>query len=79
MAGDKWSQVKEILDAAIRQKPEERAAFLDEACNGDNGVRGEVESLLSSFGRADGFMEKGVVESATVRLDAFSTGRSSTS
>jgi serine/threonine protein kinase/Flp pilus assembly protein TadD len=74
MSGN-WTQVKEILDAAIRRRPEERPAFLDEACNGDAHVRDEVESLLSSFGRADGFMEKGVVESATVRLDAFSTGK----
>src|SRR5688572_18708389 len=56
MADAKWSQVKEILDEAIRRKPEERASFLDDACN-DDGVRREVESLLSSFGRADGFME----------------------
>ena len=57
MANEKWSQVKNLLDEAIRRKPEERAAFLDEACNGDNGVRREVESLLSSFDRADGFMD----------------------
>lgn len=57
MAAEKWSQVKEILDAAIRQKPEDRAAFLDEACDGNETVRREVESLLSSFGKADGFME----------------------
>jgi serine/threonine protein kinase len=64
MAAEKWSQVKEILDAAIRRKPEERSAFLDEACNGDEHVRREVESLLSSFGRADGFMERGVTREA---------------
>jgi len=57
MANEKWSQVKHLLDEAMRRKPEERAAFLDEACNGDNGVRREVESLLSSFDRADGFMD----------------------
>ena len=58
MAEDKWTQVKEILDEAIRRKPEERAAFLDEACDGNKTVRSEVESLLSSFGRAEGFMEQ---------------------
>src|SRR5688572_31981640 len=57
MSAEKWPQIKEILDAAVRRKPEERAAFLDEACGGDDSVRGEVESLLSSYGRADGFME----------------------
>jgi len=61
MAAEKWPQVKEILDAAIRRRPEERAAFLDEACEGDEGVRREVESLLSSFGKAEGFMERPAV------------------
>ena len=58
MAVTDWSRVKEIVDAAIRREPEERSAFLDEACNGNEAVRREVESLLSSFGRAEGFMEK---------------------
>jgi serine/threonine protein kinase/Flp pilus assembly protein TadD len=74
MASDKWSQVKDILDAAIKRKPEERAAFLDEACNGDQTVRREVDSLLSSFGRADGFMQSPAVESPTLKLELFVAG-----
>jgi eukaryotic-like serine/threonine-protein kinase len=62
MATTDWSRVKEIVDAAIRRTPEERAAFLAEACDGNEEVRREVESLLSSFGRADGFMEKPAFE-----------------
>jgi eukaryotic-like serine/threonine-protein kinase len=62
MAMTDWSRVKEIVDAAIRRKPEERAAFLAEACDGNEEVRREVESLLSSFGRADGFMDKPALE-----------------
>ena len=58
MAVTDWSRVKAIVDAAIRRRPEERAAYLAEACDGDESVRREVESLLSSFDRADGFMEK---------------------
>lgn len=75
MADAKWLQVKEILDAAIRRKPEERAAFLDDACGGDDGVRSEIESLLSSFGRAGGFMESSPVEAETIRLETFSAGQ----
>jgi serine/threonine protein kinase/tetratricopeptide (TPR) repeat protein len=68
MPAEKWLQVKEILDAAIRQKPEDRAAFLDEACDGNETVRWEVESLLSSFGKADGFMEQPAVGHAAREL-----------
>ena len=74
MADEKWSQVKEILDAAMRRKPEERTEFLDQACDGDQTIRGEVDSLLSSFGRAGGFMEE-PMESATVKLNSFSEGK----
>ena len=58
MAVENWSRIKEIVDAAIQRPPDERAAFLDEVCDSDQAVRREVESLLSSFGRAGGFMEK---------------------
>lgn len=79
MAGDKWSQVKEILEAAIRRKPEQRAAFLDKACEGDDSVRREVESLLSSFGRADGFMETPAIDVAgkalTITRKLFTEGQ----
>jgi serine/threonine protein kinase/predicted negative regulator of RcsB-dependent stress response len=74
MAADKWSQVKYILDAAIQRKPEERAAFLDEACGADKTVRREVDSLLSSFGRADGFMQSPAVEAPTIKLESFAAG-----
>ena len=79
MSNDNWSKVKEIVDAAIRREPDERAGYLDEACADDTDVRREVESLLSSFGKADGFMEKPAVdlnaEAATVELQEMSEGQ----
>ena len=79
MANEKWSQVKEIFDAVLQRKPEERSDFLDGACSGNEAVRREVESLLSSFGRADGFMEKpaidGGTEAETVKIDALTAGQ----
>jgi eukaryotic-like serine/threonine-protein kinase len=79
MSNKDWSKVKEIVDAAIRRKPDERSGYLDEACADDADVRREVESLLSSFGKADGFMEKPAVdltaEAATVELQEMSAGQ----
>src|SRR5262245_23373816 len=41
-------QVKSIFLAAVAKQPlEERAAFLGEACAGDEGLRRRVEELLS--------------------------------
>src|SRR6266700_1404242 len=48
----------EILQAALELRPEDRAAFLDEACAGDEAMRRRVESLLVAAQEMDGFMEE---------------------
>jgi hypothetical protein len=37
MADEKWQQVREIFETALRQKPAERRRFVHEACGEDNG------------------------------------------
>lgn len=80
MANEKWEQVKEIFDAALQHKSEDRPQFLDEVCADNETVRHEVESLLSSFDHADNFMEKPVVgemrEATTIKKNIFATGQS---
>src|SRR5687767_13352877 len=67
MANDKWQQVRKVFDDALRQKPEERARFVNVACGGDKTLFREVESLLSSHDSAESFMETpAVVEVADV-------------
>ena len=43
-----WRQVEEICQAARRLEQGQRSALLAEACQGDEGLRREVESQLSS-------------------------------
>ena len=59
MTPERWQQVDKLLEQALEGEPERRAAFLDEACNGDAVLRREVESLLSAHGKAEGFTEAG--------------------
>ena len=54
---DKWQKVREIFDAAIRRKPEERRTFISEVCGEDKSLFLEIESLLASHGSADDFLE----------------------
>ena len=56
-----WQRVKEIFEGALGRQGEERAAFLDRACDGDGEVREEVESLLRSYEVAGSFMESPAV------------------
>jgi serine/threonine protein kinase len=70
MTPERWQQVDKLLGQALEQKPDRRAAFLDEACNGDAALRQEVESLLSAYGKAEGFTEAGPMQTSRKRTGA---------
>ena len=53
----RWRNVKEIMHGALDRPPGERAAFLDEACGGDDALRREVDSLLAASEQPSGFLE----------------------
>jgi serine/threonine protein kinase/Tol biopolymer transport system component len=53
----RWQQVKQIFEGALELHGAERDAFLTSACEGQNEVRAEVESLLRSYEVAGSFME----------------------
>ncbi len=54
---DRWQQIKAVLEDALERQGAERAAFLDLACQGDDELRQEVESLLASEEEIGDFIE----------------------
>jgi eukaryotic-like serine/threonine-protein kinase len=54
---EQWQRIKEIVGAALEREPNERTAFLDEACAQVPELRSEVESLLSAHADAAGLSE----------------------
>src|SRR5437764_1042217 len=64
MKAERWQQVNDLFQSAVERAPEERAAFLDEGCHGDEGLLREVESLLASYERAENFSESPAFEVA---------------
>src|SRR5262245_40911367 len=64
MNAERWKQVNDLFQSTVERAPEERAAFLDESCHGDEGIRREVESLLTSHERAKKFIEVPAFEAA---------------
>src|SRR5437868_6716338 len=46
-----------ILNAAVELPPQERAAYLEEACHGDAALRQRVEDLLHAHEQAEGFLD----------------------
>jgi len=63
-AAAQWQQVNQLLDAVLGREPGERAAFLAEACAGDEALRHEVESLLAAHEQAGSFLEAPPLEAA---------------
>jgi len=54
---ERFAHAKAVFCAALDQSPAERRAFVVRACDGDAGLRLEVESLLASDEGADSFIE----------------------
>lgn len=57
MKAERWKQVNDLFQSAVERAPGERDAFLDEACQGDENLRYEVQSLLTSYERSENFIE----------------------
>jgi non-specific serine/threonine protein kinase len=57
MKAERWKQVNDLFQSAVERASGERAAFLHEACRGDEGLRREVETLVTSYERSANFIE----------------------
>lgn len=56
MTPERWDKVVSIFHAATDKRPEERGALLDEACQGDDDLRAQVEALLREEGASGTFL-----------------------
>ena len=57
MTPEQWHRVKEIFEAALEREPDQRSAFVGQACAGDDSLQNEVQSLLSSYEQESRFLE----------------------
>src|SRR5262245_61827916 len=64
LSPDRWETVERLYDATLAQPVERRAAFLTEACAGDEELRREVESLLAASHSGDHALTHGAVTAA---------------
>jgi eukaryotic-like serine/threonine-protein kinase len=68
MDPERWQQINELFQDAVELGADRRTAFLDEACAGDNVLRGEIESLLASDACGWELIEKPALEVAAPML-----------
>lgn len=55
--GERWARTKELFSQALEHEPADREAFLIDACQADDALRIEVESLLRSHDRGDSLLD----------------------
>jgi WD40 repeat protein/predicted Ser/Thr protein kinase len=58
MNGQSYQEVRALFDAALEQPAEERALFVARHCQGNNGLRNEVEALLAAHAQPDHLLDK---------------------
>ena len=58
MIPERWQEIKKVLAGALERTPEQRSAYLAEAC-AEPELRREVESLIAAQEKAgSSFMER---------------------
>jgi serine/threonine protein kinase len=76
MTPEQWQQIKDVVHGAMDLAPEQRAAFLDQACRNDAWLRQEVESLLLEDKGTEVFLRSAVDAGLGMQVDSkFWVGR----
>lgn len=68
MSAERWLQIKQVFSAALERDASHRAAFLDEACDGDHEMRSEVESLIAAHEQPNSIIDQPAVEAVAALL-----------
>jgi len=68
MTPERWKKIEQLCSAALEREPNQRVAFLLQACGGDDELRWDVESLLAQEKPADRFLESSDAEIAAKQL-----------
>ena len=68
MDSERWKQVDRLLQSVLERPPEERDAFLRNACAADEQLEREVRSLLRAQKQAGSFLENPAIEGAALAI-----------
>jgi serine/threonine protein kinase len=70
MTPARWRQVEELYHAASQREKGQREAFLNEACQGDQELKNEVESLLKQESSSEDLLAWGATPGCLLRMAA---------
>jgi serine/threonine protein kinase/tetratricopeptide (TPR) repeat protein len=57
MKPEQWQEINLLFNSALEREPGQRAAFLNQACAGNESLRQEVEALIAAHDQAGSFIE----------------------
>src|SRR5262244_4268951 len=57
MKPERWEHIDKLLGEALELEAGQRAAFVDEACAGDEELRRKIDALLAAHEQAESFIE----------------------
>ena len=69
MTPERWRRVDELFHSALERDGAERAAFLREACRGDEALRREVERLIAAHERDGSFIDSPAYADTALLID----------
>lgn len=70
---ERWSRIKQLFDAALSLPPAARAGWLALECEGDDELRGEVETLLEAEQSSEQFLDQGPTVGGDALFDALAS------
>lgn len=79
MTPERWAQIRQIFDGALERREQDRTAYLQAACAGDEPLRREVESLIASHKDAEDFMASPIADLNQIGLSEIAMDVSSAS
>jgi serine/threonine-protein kinase len=68
MPDQDWENLKDIFHTALALAPDERAAYFEQASDGDLALRQAVESLLQAHEETNNFMDTPAYQAAAEML-----------
>src|SRR5262245_15305909 len=70
MTPERWKRIEKVFESALELAVEERAAFLDRACDGDQELRREVDGMIAAGRDFGGAIESAIAGEATDLADS---------
>src|SRR5262245_8194637 len=62
---ERWKKIDELLDVVLELEPDKRAAFLQNACAGDEALKIAVEKLIALDQEEEHFMDSPALQAAS--------------